>query len=280
MVSRGPAQRSSGYVPFQLGLTISYNLTGSTKDRTWTDLPHPQYRNNTNEIDLEYLSAQTTPLNTTGPINLVLQSPLSASLGYNAAPTSGFILYNLAFNPSSGYHEYRFDWSPTRIDFFFDGVHAYTFTTNIPSAPGRLMLNHWSNGDAGWSQGPPTTDAVLTISYVKAYFNSSNATRAAAYESSCPQTLSLADLAARTCEIPDQTTSIDPTGPDGNDTGRTFFFTLEKNTTQGQTVYPAATAGPSGSAGNRLPVGWVPYVACAIAFSTLTAVVVGVFAMN
>ena len=117
-------------------------------------------------------------------------------------------------------------------------------TDAIPSGPGRLILNHWSNGDPNWSGGPPQTDAVMTVSYVKAYFNSSNETRNAEWTRACGDT-----RMDRTCILPDQTGSIDPTGQDGNVTGKTEFFSLQGQAVN-QTVYLGATALPN--AGGQL----------------------------
>ena len=104
-------------------------------------------------------------------------------------------------------------------------------------------MNHWSNGNQGWSGGPPTTDAVMTVSYVKAYFNTTNTTRTAQWSNACANIWE-----GRTCQLPDQTDSIDPTGPNGNQTGSTVFFSQQAGGDFNQTVYPGATAATSGGA--------------------------------
>ncbi|KAK5684043.1 hypothetical protein LTS10_003907 [Elasticomyces elasticus] len=130
------------------------------------------YHDDSQEIDIEILSRQQTNDNNT--VNLVLQSPASQSAGFNAAGTPGFIPYNLAFNPTTEFHEYRYDWLPGRVDMFADGEWLHSFYDGVPDEPGAIHLIHWSNGDPGWSGGPPVEDAVLMVSYVKAYFNSSS----------------------------------------------------------------------------------------------------------
>ena len=45
---------------------------------------------------------------------------------------------------------------------------------NVPSIPSALIANVWSNGDPGWTKGPPTADATATVHYIKAYFNSTS----------------------------------------------------------------------------------------------------------
>lgn len=34
-----------------------------------------------------------------------------------------------------------------------------------------MIFNHWSNGDSGWSAGPPTEDATIYIQKVVAYYD-------------------------------------------------------------------------------------------------------------
>lgn len=109
--------------------------------------------------------------------------------------------------------------------------------------PSALLLSHWSNGAPGWSQGPPTEDAVMTISYVKAYFNSSEPARQR------DQALRCVDQQANNaiCEIPDQHGPPDTLSMGGNSTARgtanTFFFSAQLNTTNNQTVFTGLSAG-------------------------------------
>lgn len=212
-----------------------------------------QYRNDTQEIDMEYLSRQISLTNSTSNINLVIQSPLSAALNYNAAPTATFTLHPLPFLPSIDYHEYRFDWTTTSIDFYVDDKHLTSFTRYDPDASGTLMLNHWSNGDPNWSGGPPATDTAITVSYIKAYFNTTDEARNAQWSEACAESWQ-----GRTCEIPSfQEGGISPLGEGGNVSGHTDFFMyrpLGEGALVNQTVYPAATAAPtSGAVGE---VGW------------------------
>lgn len=183
------------------------------------------YRDDMSEIDLEFLSRQQGADNAS--VNLVIQSPQNGALGYTAPGSVNFNHHALAVAPSSAYIEYRFDWLPGRVDFYADGVLLDTMTDNIPDAPGRLHISHWSNGNAGWSGGPPDADAVMTVSYVKAYFNSSDANRTAAALRAC----AAAGAEATACAIPVPSAAPNPSGPDGNETGHTPFLT---NSTTGK----------------------------------------------
>lgn len=181
------------------------------------------YRNDTNEIDMEFLSRNEQATSNHGFVNLVLQSPESADVGYIQSGSKDFDNHSIPFNPAEMYHEYRFDWLPDRVDFYFDSHWMSTIRTNVPKSPGAIHVSHWSNGNAGWSGGPPGEDAALTISYIKAYFNSS-------ISETTTQSLDLCragEMPNSSCYIPDQQYPPDPTGPNGNSTGHTRFFMVD-----------------------------------------------------
>ncbi|CAN8096897.1 unnamed protein product [Discula destructiva] len=194
------------------------------------------YYNDTQEIDMEFLSRQFTTANASYPVNLVLQSQASADADADAdadaAHTSTFETVNLPFDPRAGFHEYRFDFVPGRggVTFLADGAVLAEMTGGIPTQPGHLAFNHWSNGNAAWSGGPPAAgeDAVLEIRYVKAYFNSTDAARQSAFEERCGDGAAAAAAAGAVCDIPEVTP--------GNDTAAGWFFSGQKNMTAGQTV--------------------------------------------
>ncbi|PHH84970.1 hypothetical protein CDD83_1103 [Cordyceps sp. RAO-2017] len=132
------------------------------------------YFNDTQEIDMEFLSQLYDAGRQLYPVNLVVQSRKSMEAGYDASRTETFRRVNLSFDPTAGFHEYRFDYLPGRVVFYADSVKlAVMQGEEIPTNGGHLILQHWSNGDPMWSGGPPTQDALLLVSYVKAYFNSS-----------------------------------------------------------------------------------------------------------
>ncbi|KAM0126884.1 hypothetical protein ACHAPC_008437 [Botrytis cinerea] len=208
------------------------------------------YFNDSQEIDMEFLSSQFNVDNNTFPVNLVLQSVQSVQAGYNAAVTGNYIVANLPFNPTTGYHEYRIDFIPGNVIFYADGqILAKMNSTAVPTSPGHMIITQWSNGNPLWSSGPPSHDAVISVSYVKAYFNSSDPVREIGLIKRCKD--SSAENAI--CAIPDQTSAPNPDGNNGNASARTFFFSNQKNETNNQTVYKkseattATTAGPYGS---------------------------------
>ncbi|KAI4201578.1 MAG: hypothetical protein LQ348_001620 [Seirophora lacunosa] len=184
------------------------------------------YLDDTQEIDMEFLSSQFNE--TSHPVNLVLQSPASLAAGFNAADTDAFQLHQLPFDPSGGFHEYRFDWFEDHIDFYADGVLLRTMSgSGVPSKPGHLMLSQWSNGDRKWSGGPPEQDAIMTVNYVKAYFNSSDTKRQDDWSNRCTNI----NAPKATCEVPEITAP-----PQGNVSANTFFFSQQQNMTVNQTI--------------------------------------------
>lgn len=184
---------------------------------------------------MEFLSREFN--STSNPVNLVLQSPASAEAGFNAANTSTFAVFPLPFAPDAEFHEYRFDWSPTEVSFFADGKLLQTMSQAIPTSPGHLTLSHWSNGNAGWSGGPPATDAAMIVQYFKGYFNSSSPERRHDWALRC------ADFSAvnATCAVPELSAP-----PNGNSS--TYFFINQGNSTVNQTVYnPSINKAPETS---------------------------------
>ncbi|KAL8970579.1 MAG: hypothetical protein Q9197_003741 [Variospora fuerteventurae] len=153
-------------------------------------------RNDNAEIDFEFLSKLYTDPSK-ADLLLVIHAAPEVSLDDIFRPTT------VPFRPDFGYHEYRFDWIPGRITFYTDGKLIWETEKGVPSEAGGLILNHWSNGDPGWSNGPPAKDAHMEFSYVKAYFNT---TSDAGYKTRC-QDRSKPDAI---CKVPDQTSPPEP----------------------------------------------------------------------
>ncbi len=132
-------------------------------------LTRRQYFNDTQEIDMEFLSKDFNASNSSYPVNLVLQSREAAEQGYDAQKTTNFIKAYLPFNPTLDFHEYRIDFLPGRVRFLADNQQLANMKgPAVPSHPGHLVLQHWSNGNRLWTSGPPTSDAVSTVAYVQA----------------------------------------------------------------------------------------------------------------
>ncbi|KAK5663978.1 hypothetical protein OQA88_190 [Cercophora sp. LCS_1] len=184
------------------------------------------YLNDTQEIDMEFLSKDFNASNSSYPVNLVLQSREAALMGFDAATTGDFKKVYLPFNPTTEFHEYRIDYLPGEVLFYADGeVLAQMDGPAVPTESGHLVLRHWSNGNRLWSGGPPTTDAAMEVKYVKAYFNSSSEQRGQDWAGRCKN----AGAPNAVCKIP-AVTRRDISAGD-------WFFSEKGNMTNNQTVY-------------------------------------------
>lgn len=156
---------------------------------------------------MEFLSREYDHVQKLYPVNLVIQSRESAMSGYDASKTNTYKTVNLTFDPTEAFHEYRFDYLPGKAYFYADSeLLAEMNGSSIPDSAGHLILQHWSNGNPKWSGGPPDEDATVTVSYVKAYFNSSDASKKEAWRKRCK------DATKSLCWVPNVTADNATTG--------------------------------------------------------------------
>jgi hypothetical protein len=96
------------------------------------------YKNDTQEIDIEFLSDASSRSN---------PGDGSRPMHYTNMPTRGGVSSH-ATGPARSdatyaRHEYRIDWLPGRTQFFLDGVLQHTHTTNVPTVAGSWLCNNW-----------------------------------------------------------------------------------------------------------------------------------------
>lgn len=77
--------------------------------------------------------------------------------------------------PTVAYHNYTIFWppadaNPRQTSYFFDGQHIKTFEKFVSVNPSGAYLNHWSNGQLSFTQGPPVEDAVMRVSGIAWYY--------------------------------------------------------------------------------------------------------------
>ncbi len=88
----------------------------------------PSDNNPWDEIDIEILGKDTTKVQ----LNY-----------YTNGVGNHEYMYDLGFDASEGFHTYGFDWQPDHITWYVDGKEVYTVTNDIPSTPGKIMMNAW-----------------------------------------------------------------------------------------------------------------------------------------
>jgi len=164
-------QTQMPYTCSEVTTTVSNILYGSV--RTTAILTDPAgvvngmffYKSDTQESDIEWLSDPQSQSNA-GTRKLWFTNQDANGDGkstYNAVTPPS--------NPTATEHEYRLDWTQGKVQWFVDGTQIWESTGDVPSVPGSWIWNNWSNGDKGWSAGPPAVDAVFKIKKIEMYYN-------------------------------------------------------------------------------------------------------------
>lgn len=151
------------------------------------------------EIDIEVVSALRTPQ------AYFAVHPGLTEHGRASSLTHGN--WNFSFDPTTDYHEYRFDWLPGLVTFYIDSVERYRMTTNILDKPGRFMFNHWTDSNANFSQGPVKENAFLFIKNMTFFFNSTES------QPNCLKTLQTCSLQSIISDITNNLTTLERTVP-------------------------------------------------------------------
>ncbi|KAI8081430.1 concanavalin A-like lectin/glucanase domain-containing protein [Halteromyces radiatus] len=127
------------------------------------------FESNSAEIDVEILGRYTDPRQAFFVVHPQI---------YNQDGSASNLTHqrkNLQSDPTLDFHEYRFDWLPGLVDYFVDGNLSATINTNVPSVPGRIIVNHWSDGNPNFSGLPEEgQNIVLDVANLTFFFNSSN----------------------------------------------------------------------------------------------------------
>lgn len=113
--------------------------------------------NQWDEIDIEFLGKDTTKVQ----FNY-----------YTNGVGNHEYLYDLGFDASQSFHTYGFLWEKGRITWCVDGKAVYTTTQNIPTTPGKIMMNAWPGvGVDSWLK-PFNGNVPLTAEYEWASYTS------------------------------------------------------------------------------------------------------------
>lgn len=116
----------------------------------------PSDNNPWDEIDIEVLGKDTTKVQ----LNY-----------YTNGVGNHEYMYDLGFDASEGFHTYGFDWQADHITWYVDGKAVYTAYNNIPSTPGKIMMNVWpGTGVDEWLK-PFNGNTPLTARYQWVTYN-------------------------------------------------------------------------------------------------------------
>ncbi|KIW02351.1 uncharacterized protein PV09_06173 [Verruconis gallopava] len=164
------------------------------------------YKNDTSEVDIEYLSAWTDPT-----LLYTVKPQLYSASGNPLSGTYQKEQWNGTGAFSKNFHTWSFVWLPGIVHYGLDGEYSRVITTNVPQDPGSVSISHWSDGNPNYSMGPPTSDSTDVISLFWAVYNdtSSAAPACKATKTSC--TISDGVLQSATSSSGGSTNSPTPT---------------------------------------------------------------------
>lgn len=130
------------------------------------------YKNDCQEIDIEYLSdrsSQSNPGTGVAPPLQYTNQALDCNHDDNTHTTVA-----APSDATTASHEYRIDWTKDKVVFYTDGTATKTLTTNVPTEAGTWIWNIWTNGDPGFTVGPPKNDAIFKISSITLFYNTTS----------------------------------------------------------------------------------------------------------
>jgi hypothetical protein len=149
----------------------SYHAQFRATDVPGTVTAFFNYKNDTSEVDIEYLSAWDDPtlLYTVKP-QIYLDNGTPSNSTYQRDRWD-----NASASFHHDFHEWSYVWLPDIVHFGLDSNYSKSLNTNIPQAPGRLALSQWSDGNSKYSRGPPTQSSTVTVSALWAVYNDTKA---------------------------------------------------------------------------------------------------------
>lgn len=120
-----------------------FTYTGPSEGEPW------------DEIDIEFLGKDTTKV----------------QFNYFKGGVGGHEhVYDLGFDAAKEIHAYAFEWKKDSITWYVDDKPVYTAEENIPSVPGRIMMNLWNGTGVDDWLGPYDGQAPLYAYYDKIRF--------------------------------------------------------------------------------------------------------------
>ena len=116
-----------GYGLYEVSMKPAKNVGIISSFFTYTG---PTDGNPLDEIDIEFLGKDTTQV--------------QFNYYTNGSAEGHEYLYDLGFDASEDFHTYGFRWEEDKITWYVDGEAVYEATEDIPTTPGRIMMNVWN----------------------------------------------------------------------------------------------------------------------------------------
>lgn len=104
------------------------------------------------EIDMEILGQDTTRL----------------QVNYWSNGVEHPVMINLGFDAADAMHVYAFEWTQNTINWYVDNILVHTedgSNGNLPSTPGRIMVNAWACSATAWCGGFNPASLPVVVQY-------------------------------------------------------------------------------------------------------------------
>lgn len=115
------------------------------------------------EIDIEILAHEKNTIRTI--VHPIIRD--SNNVALNSSHNKVMLNKSITEN----FLEYRFDWFKDKVDFYVEEVFVSSLKANIPNEPGKLIVNHRTNGNKNWSRGPPVKVSDILVKYIELFYN-------------------------------------------------------------------------------------------------------------
>ncbi len=143
----GAEFRSKGFYGYGMYEVVMKPIKNDGVVSSFFTYTGPSDNNPWDEIDIEFLGKDTT----------------SVQFNYytNGKGNHEYI-YELGYDASEEFHTYGFDWQADKITWYVDGEAVYSADENIPSTPGKIMMNVWpGKGVDGWLKAYDGTTPLI-----------------------------------------------------------------------------------------------------------------------
>ncbi|KAH7108290.1 hypothetical protein BKA62DRAFT_17326 [Auriculariales sp. MPI-PUGE-AT-0066] len=132
---------------------------------------HTQETGTDDEQDIEILSSYLFEAGDNGTPPGIELTNYNPSGGGNDNTIVPYPDANSATSPTSAFHNYTIAWIPaTGTRYYYDNQALNGPTKYTSANPSSIILNHWTNGDHGFTQGPPAQEAVMRVKRVTGFY--------------------------------------------------------------------------------------------------------------
>ncbi|WWC91377.1 uncharacterized protein L201_006320 [Kwoniella dendrophila CBS 6074] len=87
-------------------------------------------------------------------------------------------------DPTTGFNDFTIGWFKDAPKYYYNGQVLKGPTKYVAKNPSNIVINNWSSGDPGFTQGPPTQDTTLQVKSVSYYYQTKSES---GYPSGCSQ---------------------------------------------------------------------------------------------